>query len=174
MRSAIPHGIGQCWPSTAAKRGTSVLLILQLMLYLAGCGSHAAAGASSSPSVSSPAPAASSCWIYDKIYPATKAAFDSQHLTAAERSEVERWSKPASPAQVRLVKRASPWAVPPTASEVGSIRWMRSSWGPAHSLFVFVARPLDLTSKGYSPWVALNTNVIINPVECEVGAYPTA
>ena len=128
--------------------------------------------ASSSASISLPAPTPTRCWIYDKIYPATQAAFDSQHLTSAERKEVEKWNKPASPAQVRLIKAASPWAIPPTAADVHFIRWMRSGWG--HSLFIFVARPIIMKSQGYSPWVALNTNVFINPVECEVGAYPTA
>jgi len=172
MPSAIRHSIGRRWPSTSENRMAATIVILQLALSLGGCGNHAATGGSRSTSLSSPAPIPTRCWIYDKIYPATEAAFDSQHLTAAERKEVEKWSEPASPAQVRLVKVASPWATPPTASEVHLIRWMRSGWD--RSLFVFVAHPISVTSNGYSPWVALNTNVFINPVECEVGAYPTA
>jgi hypothetical protein len=172
MHSTTRHSIGRGCPSTSEHRMSATLLALQLALFLGGCGNHAASEASNSASISSPAPNPTRCWIYDKIYPATDAAFDSQHLTAAERKEVEKWSEPASPAQVRLVKVASPWATPPTASEVHSIRWMRSGWD--RSLFVFVAHPISVTSNGYSPWVALNTNVIINPVECEVGAYPTA
>jgi hypothetical protein len=150
-----------------------MILVLPLALYCAGCGSHAASGASSSESISSPAPTPTKCWIYDEIYPATEAAFDGQHLTSAERKEIEKWSAPASPAQVRLVKVASPWATPPTASEVHLVRWMRSGWD--RSIFVFVARPLFTPgSSWHSPWVALNTNVFIDPVNCQVGAYPTA
>src|SRR5579864_8369936 len=103
-----------------------MIWILLLALLLAGCGNHAASGASSSPSTSSPAPTPIKCWIYDEIYPATEAAFDSQHLTSAERKQIEKWSAPASPAQARLVKSNSPWATPPTASELHLVRWMRS------------------------------------------------
>ncbi len=150
-----------------------MILILQLALLLAACGNHAATLASSSPSTSSPAPAPTKCWIYDKVYPATEAAFESQHLTPAQRKEIEKWSAPASPTQARLVKSLSPWATPPTASEVHLVRWMRSGWD--RSIFVFVARPLFTRgSTWHSPWVALNTNVFIDPVNCQVGAYPTA
>ena len=150
-----------------------MIWILQLALLLAACGNHAASVASSSPSPSSPAPTPTKCWIYDKIYPATEAAFDSQHLTSAERKEIEKWSAPASPVQARLVKVASPWATSPTASEAHLVRWMRSPWD--RSLLIFVARPLtEPGSSWHSPWLALNGNVFIDPVTCDMGAYPTA
>jgi len=150
-----------------------MIWILELALLLASVVSHNASDTSSSTSISSPAPTPTKCWIYDKIYPATEAAFDNQHLTSAERKEIEKWSTPTSPTQVRLVKAHSPWATPPTASEVRLVRWMRSGWD--HSIFVFVARPLfTLGSRWHAPWLALNVNTFIDPVNCQVGAYPTA
>lgn len=126
----------------------------------------------SSPS-SSPVPASTECWIYKKIYPATRAAFESQHLTQAQRTEILKWARPASPAQKKLVKAASRWATPPSVAELGLVRWMRN--GSDRSIFVFVDRPVFTTgSTFYSPWLALNANVFINPVNCETGAYPTA
>lgn len=102
------------------------------------------------------------CWIYDKIQPAAGAAF--QALPAAERIEIEKWAAPASPSQERLVRGHSPWAKAPSASEVGIVRWMGDLSDPS-SLLVFVAQPVKMSGDGYFPWVALNTNAIINPNE---------
>jgi hypothetical protein len=113
----------------------------------------------------------SRCWIYDKIYPATEAAYESQHVTLAERKAIERWAAPASPSQNRLVRARSPWAKPPSASERKLVRWMRDSDLP-EAVIVFVARPIKRPGKFYAPWIALNANVIINTVLCTVSAYP--
>jgi hypothetical protein len=128
---------------------------------------------SASPSASPWAPASAECWIYKKIYPATRAAFESQHVTREQQIEILKWARPASSAQTKLVTAASPWATPPSVAELGLVRWMRSGWDG--SIFVFVARPLfDTDSTGHSPWLALNVNVFIDPVNCDLGAYPTA
>lgn len=127
----------------------------------------------SSPLSTSPAPASADCWIYAKIYPATRDAFESQHVTRAQQLEILKWARPVSPAQTKLVKAASPWATPPSAAELGLVRWMRSDWD--QSFFVFVARPLfETDSTGHRPWLALDGNVFIDPVNCQTGAYPTA
>lgn len=39
------------------------------------------------------------CWIYDKIYPATETAYKEQHVTAAERKEIQKWAAPVSPSE---------------------------------------------------------------------------
>ena len=117
------------------------------------------------------APAAPHCWIYNEIYPMTVAAYHSQHVTLAERKEIDRWAAPAAPSQKRLVRAKSPWARPPSASEQNLARLMRSDRG---SVLVFVARSIKTSGNGYSPWVALNANVIIDTVQCEIRAYPTA
>lgn len=57
------------------------------------------------------------------------------------------------------------------ASERNLVRWMRSDRG---SVLVFVARSIKSSGNGYSPWVALNANVIIDTAQCEIRAYPTA
>lgn len=115
----------------------------------------------------------SRCWIYDKIFPATAAAYESQRLSFVERREVETWSAPMSPAQLRRMKSLSPWAKAPTASERHPIRWIQDPDG--HDVWVFVESPIARSRLGgYSPWIALNGNVIIDPVSCEIHAYPTA
>jgi hypothetical protein len=116
------------------------------------------------------------CWIYDKIYPVTEAAFKSQRLTPAQKKEIEKWAAPASPSQDRLVQERSPWTKPPSASEVRLLRWMRYQYTPEHVL-VFVARPIRpegaSADSPYSPWIALNTNALIETEGCEgIHAYP--
>ena len=111
------------------------------------------------------------CWIYNEIYPVTVAAYRSQHVTLAERKEIDRWAAQTSPSQERLVRAQSPWARPPSASEQNLVRWMRSYNG---SVLVFVARSIKRSGNEYSPWVALNANVIIDTELCEVHAYPAA
>ena len=122
------------------------------------------------PSQVSPTPR---CWIYDKVYPATEAAFESQHVTLDERKEIEKWAAPASPSQDRSVRARSPGTTPPSASEEHLVRWMRDPF-KAGSVLVFVARPIERPPNGYSPWQALNANVIIDTVQCSVHAFPTA
>jgi hypothetical protein len=122
--------------------------------------------ASGTSNIASPTPTPH-CWIYDKIYPVTEAAFKSQHVTLAERKEIEKWAAPASPSQERLVRARSPWARPPSTSEQHLVRWMRDRSNPG-GVFVFVAQRIEWHHRW---WVVLNTNVIINPVECEVNAY---
>jgi hypothetical protein len=118
-----------------------------------------------------PAPASTECWIYGKIYPATRAAFENQHVTRPQQIEILKWARPASPTQTKLVKAASRWATPPSVSELAKVRWMRNDWD--QSILVFVDRPLfETDSNGHRPWLALNANVFIDPVLCQIGAYP--
>lgn len=157
--------------------GSAVRNVTMTALMLSAIGaSPGACGQSTvrqSPPAASPAPASTKCWIYNEVYPATRAAFESQHVSRAQQAEILKWARPASPAQTKLVKAASPWASPPTTAEVGLLRWMRI--GSDSSIDVFVARPLfTADSSGHSPWIALNTNEFIDPVLCDIGAYPTA
>lgn len=147
----------------------TALVLLTVALSSEACGQSSQ---SASPPAS-PVPASTECWIYKKIYPVTRAAFESQHLTQAQRTEILKWARPSSPAQKKLVKAASPWATPPSVSELGLVRWMRN--GSDRSIFVFVDRPVFTKGRlGIRPWLALNANVWINPVNCETGAYPAA
>ena len=93
-----------------------------------------------------------------------------------ERREIKKWAEPLSPAQVHLVRMASPWAAPPSPSELHLVRWLRDRRD--RSIYVFIARPINrphsLLVDGYSPWIALNSNLIIDPVDCVLHAYPGA
>jgi hypothetical protein len=150
---------------------TIAAIALALLCISASPGTSGQTSDGSSPAPS-PAPKSTKCWIYDAIYPVTRSAFESQHVTRAEQLEILKWARPASPAQTKLVKGASPWATPPSVNELGLVRWIRV--GSDSSVDVFVARPLfKAGSTGHWPWVALNTNEFIDPVLCDTGAYPT-
>ena len=149
--------------------GPICLVLFSLVCERAAQTSSQASVASAIASTS-PAPR---CLTFDRIYPATEAAYESQHVTPLEKKEIEKWAAPASPSQERLVRAQSPWTTPPSASERHLVRWMRDPYRPG-AVFVFVARPIERNSHGYSPWVALNTNAIIDPVRCSIHAYPAA
>jgi hypothetical protein len=125
-----------------------------LAILLAGCqrgAQHAASlaknGGSQTPKVSR------RCWIYDRIFPATAVSYKNQHVSSAQRKEIEKWAG----------------SVP--MSERGLVRWMRLPSNSARVL-VFVAQPLHREG-GYYPWNALNTNIVIDPDnDCAVMAYP--
>jgi hypothetical protein len=145
---------------------TMAMMIVTIAVFQAAFGQIALGAIDSPPSATS-----AGCWIYKNIYPVTRAAFESQHLTRLQQIEILKWARPASPAQEEMVKEASPWATPPSISEVGLLRWMRD--GSDGSISVFVARPLFKTGEsGHAPWLALNANEFIDPVNCEMGAYP--
>ncbi len=146
--------------------------IVPLALFIGACSNHGDNVASSAALSTSPVPAASKCGIYAQIFPVSRAAFDAQHLTSAKRKEVEIWSAPASPSQMRLVKSRSPWAAPPTAAQRHLLRWMRVPG--SDSLLVFIAWPVIRGTSGYYPWITLNANEFINPITCQIDPYPTA
>jgi len=140
--------------------------MVSIVLFCAACVDHSASNTSSSPSPASPAPTASTCWMYNEMFPATKAAFDGQHVTPAGRREIELFASSSTPSRLRLAKSYSRFASLPTASQVPNVRWMRDGW--SRTLLIFVEDP------SHSPWMALNTNAIIDPEDCSVAAYPGA
>jgi hypothetical protein len=151
----------------------STTIALMMLTIAASPAARAQMAVNASPAPLSPAPASTGCWIYKNIYPVSRAAFESQHLTRAQQIEILKWARPVSPVQTKLVKAVSPWATPPSVSELGLVRWMRD--GDDGSISIFVARPLFKAGEsGHAPWLALNENVFIDPVNCDVGAYPTA
>jgi len=145
-----------------------------LALLLLGCErtAQSSSQASAVSNIASPSPTPR-CWIYDKIYPATEAAYKNQHVTLIERKEIEKWAAPASPSQDGRFRHNPLRQNDLLQSEQRLVRWMRSPF-ESGGLLVFVARPIEETANVYSPWVALNSNVIIDTVECSVHAYSTA
>jgi hypothetical protein len=157
---------------TAAMRFFITMALLMATI-AASPGAYGYSAPNAAALAKSPAPVSAECWIFGKIYPANRAAFASRKVTREQQLEVLKWARPASPAQTKLVKAASPWATPPSVSELGMVRWMRD--GSDQSILVFVARPFFETgSTWHRPWVALNSNEFIDPVLCQMGAYPTA
>ena len=99
----------------------------------------------------SPTPSPGRCWLYEKMYPATKAAYQRQRLSTREQREVENWAETVPRDRRSLV------------------RWMRAPWisapqnehGPC-IVFVYQA------GSAY----ALNGNVMVNFEACTAFPYP--
>jgi len=140
------------------------LCAIQLALLCTACAGRHSSAPSGSPPASSPQPTATSCWIYDEMFPATKAAFESQHVSPAGRREIELFAAPSTPSRLRLAKSYSRFASLPTASQVPNVRWMRDGW--ARSLIIFVEGPRD------AYWSVLNTNAVVDSEDCTVVPVP--
>jgi hypothetical protein len=98
------------------------------------------------------------CWIYGLIYNPEPFAYLKAKLSSDEISYIEM--------QIRQVPQG----------ERRLVRWMRYPYPVGtggQSLLVFIETPL-YSHGGYSPWDALNTNVLIDPKDCSVHAYPKA
>gem|GEM_PF-4155754 len=119
----------------------------------------------------SPRPTSFHCWIYNKIYPTTQVAYEQQHVTTAERREIQKWAAPVSPEEQQDRTRFQ-FGKPPLSYERGLVRWMRD---PGAGILVFVTRATHHpNSTGYWWWVAINSNMIIDTRDCDVHAFPTA
>ena len=136
---------------------------LLMALMCASCGHQSANVSSTSPSAV-PKPSPSTCWIYEEMFPATKAAFDAQHVSPAGRREIELFASPSTPARLRLAKTYSRFASLPSASQVPDVRWMREGW--ARQLTIFIEGPKD------AYWPVLNTNAVVDSEDCDVVPVP--
>lgn len=102
-------------------------------------------------------PSAKDCRLFADLYPPTQAAFDSHHLTAKQRSVILSSLKKVPKSQQRYVK----W-------EPGA--------DPGDDPIVYDAVPIvpDDAIGSHASWLALNTNVALDPVECREFATPVA
>jgi len=102
----------------------------------------------------SPTPSPEHCWLYDKMYPATKAAYVREHLSLYEQREVENWAE-----MVPLDERAF-------------VRWMRAPWisPPVNEHGPFVVFVYSFA--GSHAIKALNGNVLVNFNACQAFPYP--
>ena len=103
-----------------------------------------------------PRPSATNCAMFEQMYPPTNEAFEEHHLSAKQQAEVRKWVAKMSSDDKRYAK----WWLAPS----------RQQFGPPH-LLVFSAEPLN---DGVITWTAVNTNVWINPVDCDYYPYPRA
>ena len=87
------------------------------------------------------------------MYQVSEESFVAHHASAEERKMILHWSATVS------------------AKDRPYLRWMHDFRG-----IVFVANPnyFDSKSGWYKPWSALNTNIIVDPYQCAIYAYPTA
>jgi hypothetical protein len=103
-----------------------------------------------------PVPSATPCAIFTHMFAPTQAAFHENNLTSAEQTYIMKFvaKMPASDRQYA--------------------KWLRtgSSSEPGYGLIIFSATPLSYQGGGYWPWLAVNTNVFVDPHACEVNAYP--
>lgn len=92
--------------------------------------------------------------MFKQMFLPTERSFDAERLTSIQRNEVLK-SVAAMPPEDR------PYA-----------RWMAQRWSGGSDVLVFAARPVASHGNGYSPWIAANAHVFINPVTCDIGALP--
>ena len=81
------------------------------------------------------------------MYPVSESSFVAHKATPTERKVIAHW-----------------YATVPSADQK-YVRWMRSD-----DLLVVVAKPVNIYTRGYRPWLDLNTKVIVDPVRCEIHA----
>ncbi len=132
----------------------SVLPLILTILVLSGCQRTAQTVKAPAtnldvPIIISPNP---TCWIYQKMFPATADSYKREHVKLAEQHVIEKWAN----------------RVP--APERSLVRWIRDP--SDSSIYVFVASPQ--TTRILTEWQALNTNVAVDIVNCELHAMPGA
>ena len=79
-----------------------ITMALLVATIAASPGAYGYSAHNAAPLAKSPAPVSTECWIYEKIYPATRAAFASQEVAREQQLEIMKWARPASPAQTKL------------------------------------------------------------------------
>jgi hypothetical protein len=104
-----------------------------------------------------PMPSAAPCNYFTHLYTATKESFDEHHLTAAQRSFIM--------AQVKTM--------PPPQQQYA--RWTRDH-NVDEGIIVYDAMPIFPDDKigSHGSWLATNTNVGFDPIECRPFITPTA
>jgi len=116
------------------------------------------------PSHSSPMPlpSAKGCDLFKQLSAPTTASFEKHKLTAAQRSYVLKYVKTITPSERRYAK----WMVDPDADNPHA----------NDAEFVFDAAPVypDDPIGSHASWVAVNTNVGLDPIECRMFATPIA
>jgi hypothetical protein len=84
------------------------------------------------------------------MYPVSEASFVAHKATFVERQEIEHW-----------------YATVPEIDQK-NVRWIR-----AYGIAVFITRPVTRKNSGwYEAWGSVGTNLIFDPVQCEIHAGP--
>ncbi|MDQ6768063.1 MAG: hypothetical protein M3Z41_09680 [Candidatus Eremiobacteraeota bacterium] len=102
-------------------------------------------------------PSAKHCSYFKDLFSVTKESFDKHHLTAAQRSFIMRSVRQIPAAERRYAK------------------WILDS-DVADGLLIFDAFPVrpDDAIGSHAAWLAVNTNVGLDPIECRMFATPIA
>jgi hypothetical protein len=102
-------------------------------------------------------PSAKGCRLFAELYPPTEQAFTSHHLTSKQRSDILSAAKKVAKSQRQYVK----WTFDAEAD---------------NGVIIFNAVPIvpDDPIGSHASWLALNTNVGLDPVECRMFVTPVA
>jgi len=135
-----------------------VLVALSVAVATLGATTPPASAPPSAPlSSPTPMPSAKDCGLFKQLYPATAQSFADYHLTAAQRTYIMKY--------VGTIPKARQPA----------LRWMFDDQADEHVL-VFETFPVipDEPTGSHSSWLALNTNVGLDPIECRTFITPVA
>ena len=104
-----------------------------------------------------PMPSAKDCEYFKRLYPVTNESFDKHHLSAAQRRFIMKYVK-----KIRAAER--PYA-----------KWTFDADSDEGLLIynVFPVQPDDAIGS-HAAWVAMNTNVAFDPIECNPIIMPNA
>jgi hypothetical protein len=134
--------------------GANALIVFFAFLIVCvggGC-AHESAKPIVTATPSAPNVASTPCPFFADMYTVSAASFVAHRATSTERNEILR-----SDAKVSTQNRKY-------------VRWMRR-W---HGLIVFVANPNYVRNPSGPTWawMALNTNIAVDPVQCQLYAVP--
>jgi hypothetical protein len=107
--------------------------------------------------VPTPMPSARDCAYFKHLYPATVQSFDRHHLSMAQRKFIMKYVNKIPPAE----RRFAMWAFDEDIDE---------------GLLIYDAFPVrpDDAVGSHAAWMAMNTNVAFDPIECRPIITPVA
>jgi hypothetical protein len=107
--------------------------------------------------VPTPMPSAHDCYYFKRLYPATAESFDRHHLSAAQRRFITKYVKKIPAPERDFAK----WTFDADVDE-GLLIYD-----------AFPVRPEDAIGS-HAVWMAMNTNVAFDPIECRPIITPNA
>jgi|GEM_PF-3246631 len=139
---------------THAERFTGVCIALVCTVFALSLA--AASGASHTP-LPTPMPSARDCYYFQRLYPVTAESFVRHHLRAAQRRFIMKYVMKIPTAERRFAK----WTFDADVDE---------------GLLIYDAFPVrpDDAVGSHAAWMAMNTNVAFDPVECRPIITPNA
>ena len=136
------------------RQGVAVSAALAILVCFVAIASPSPTQGSVTPT---PMPSAKGCVYFKRLYPPTKQAFDRHHLTGKQQSYIMKY--------VQKIPKA----------ERSYAKWMFDEEVDNQLLIfdAFPVRPEDAIGS-HAAWTAENTNLVLDPIECQMIITPVA